>query len=288
MNINDIEVKIKMISKFLSKESIDENYEKIRNTVSNIITPTLVSHVEITRMFLFRARKLSGIPNFDNLSIHDILLPPENITEVGRGNLKNKPVLYCALDPVTSIHEVEIKEEDYFLLGCFELLENYIDSEQEKTAVIGITKTESKDDPLDRIAYGITSNFLYTEFTREITERNKNRYYVTNAIVDHLFNKMKYRSIIYPSVINNERKNILLSPESIPERIAFGYMYVCKMIEVGLNQFKAHILRSLAQYETKGELKWRNLDLTRTFNYESEGPHDQAKVVIKHMSKHLE
>jgi hypothetical protein len=99
---------------------------------------------------------------------------------------------------------------------------------------------------------------------------------------------MKYRSIIYPSVINNERKNILLSPESIPERIAFGYMYVCKMIEVGLNQFKAHILRSLAQYETKGELKWRNLDMTRTFNYESEGPHDQAKVVIKHMSKHLE
>ncbi|MBU1143553.1 MAG: RES domain-containing protein [Firmicutes bacterium] len=288
MNINDIEEKIKMISKFLSKENIDENYENIKNIVSDIITPTLVSHVEITRMFLFRARKLSGIPNFDNLSMHDILLPPENITEIGRGNLKNKPVLYCALDPVTAIHEVEIKEEDYFLLGCFELLENHIDSEQEKTAVIGITKTDSKDDPLDRIAYGITSNFLYTEFTREITEWNKNRYYVTNAIVDHLFNKLNYRSIIYPSVINNERKNILLSRESSSDRIAFYYMYVCKIMEIGNNQFKAYIYKSLDQVETIGELKWRNLDNTRVFTYKSEGPHDQVEVLKHHMCNHFE
>ena len=288
MNINDIEDKIKMISTFLSKENIDGDYEQIKNTVSDIITPTLISHVEITRLYLFRARKLSDIPNYDSLSLRDILLPPEEITEIGRGNLKNKPVLYCALDPVTAVHEVEIKENDYFLLGCFELLKKQVGSEQEKTAVIGITKSDKKDDPLARIAYGITSNFLYTEFTREITEWNKNRYYVTNAIVDHLFNKLNYRSIIYPSVINNERKNMLLSQESVSDRIAFYYMYVCKIIEISGNQFKAHIYKSLDQVETKGEPKWRVLDNTRVFTYKSEGPQDQVDVFKKHMSKHFE
>jgi RES domain-containing protein len=288
MNIYDIEDKIKMISTFLSKENIDEDYNQIKETISDIITPTLISHVEITRLYLFRARKLSGIPNFDNLSMHDILLPPENITEIGRGNLKNKPVLYCALDPVTAIHEVGIKENDYFLLGCFELLENKKNLELEKTAVIGITKSNKKDDPLTRIAYGITSNFLYTEFTREITEWNKNRYYVTNAIVEHLFSKLNYRSIIYPSVINNKRKNMLLNQESVSERIAFYYMYVCKIIEISNNQFKAHIYKSLDQVETLGELKWRILDNTRVFTYDSEGPRDQAEVLRKHMVKHLE
>ncbi|HAX02182.1 MAG TPA: hypothetical protein DHV05_03365 [Acholeplasmataceae bacterium] len=288
MDINDIESKVKMISKFLSKESIDDNYEDIKQTVSEIITPTIISYVEIDRLFLFRARKLNALINFDNLSAQDIFMPPAELTEMGRGNMKRKPVLYAALDPVTAINETGIKENDYFLLGCFELLENGGSHSKERTCVIGITKNDKKEDPIMRIAQGISSNFLYTEFTREITKWNKNRYYISNAIVDHLFNKMNFRSVIYPSVINNKRLNILLNEQAASDRLAFGYMYVCKMLEVNGTQFKAHIYKSLDDTTTKNELKWRKLDNQRLFTYKSEGPKDQVEVIKKRMCKHFE
>jgi RES domain-containing protein len=288
MNIKDLETKVKMISEFLIKESIEENYDILKNTVSEIITPTLISYVEIQRLFLFRARKIDDISNIDALTNLDIWLPPVEKTELGRCNVEKIPVLYGALDPVTAINETKITKGDYFLLGCYEMLEKNNGSELERTAIIGIPNGDNKDTPLSRITQGITSNFLYTEFTREITKWNTERYYVTNAIVDHLFNKMKFRSIIYPSVINNKRMNILLNQEAAFERAAFYYMYVCKILEISGTQFKAYIYKSFDQVETKGELNWRTLDNTRVFTFDSEGPEDQVEVIKKRLRKHSE
>lgn len=285
MNINDIEEKVKLVSKFLSKETIDDNYKDLANTVSNIITPTNITFVELQRLFFFRARKIGDISKIDELTHLDIWYPPKEITGLGRGNLENNPVLYGALDPVTAINETKIKENDYFLLGCYELLENRIDSELERTAIIGIPELDYKEDPMLRIAQGLTSNFLYTEFTREITEWNKERYYVTNSIVDHLFDKMNFRSIIYPSVIDNSRMNILLNQKAAIERAAFYYMYACRVVEVSATSFSAHIYKSLDQSTTKGKLTWRKLDNSRTFTFDSEGPADQVKVIKSLLSK---
>jgi RES domain-containing protein len=288
MNINDVEAKVKMITEFLIKESIEENYDNLKNNVSEIITPTVIPYVEIQRLYLFRARKIEDISNIEAFTNLDIWLPPIEKTELGRCNVEKKPVLYGALDPVTAINETKITKGDYFLLGCYELLEKKIGSELERTAVIGIPKADNKDTPISRITQGITSNFLYTEFTREITKWNKERYYVTNAIVYHLFNKMQFRSIIYPSVINNKRMNILLNLEAASERAAFYYMYVCKILEISGTQFKAHIYKSLDQVVTRGELNWRTLDNTRVFTFDSEGPQDQVEVIKTRLRKHSE
>jgi len=286
MNINEIETKVKMISEFLSKESIEDNFDNLKNNVSEIITPTVISYVEIQRLYLFRARKIDDISNIEAFTNLDIWLPPIDKTELGRCNVEKKPVLYGALDPVTAINETKITKDDYFLLGCYELLEKNNGSELERTAIIGIPELDLKDTPISRITQGITSNFLYTEFTREITKWNKERYYVTNAIVDHLFNKMKFRSIIYPSVINNRRMNILLNQEAAFERAAFYYMYVCRILEINGTQFKAHIYKSLDQEGSKGELSWRIMDNTRVFTFDSEGPRDQVEVIKTRLRKH--
>jgi len=222
------------------------SYEYHKAIKDNLNQVSVFNHViKEKEKFFTRARlhssKRTLLPN-----ISDLWYPPDEITNVGRGNFPNKSVFYCSNDPGTSVFEIRPKKNDWLTTIEVDIQKDSLD-----LLVLGInTETNSAYHRLPEFDKGINL-FLEQKF-REIVPHEKEFNYFKTAYFVEAFIKNK-DGIMYPSVGSNcKGMNVIFTKKFIDNYAKFKKAVVhevteknseydisvnCKYIATQINQF---------------------------------------------------
>ncbi len=121
----------------LTKEELDKRFEKIKRESTVDKTPLEISKIikkhTINRLIFGHTIDLNNqlelfrvtIPfeGFDCLKTSSFSYPPENLSKIGRANIKGFPVLYCSESQKTAVKEMKdiLKIGDEFYVSCWKL-----------------------------------------------------------------------------------------------------------------------------------------------------------------------
>jgi len=156
--------------------------------------------------------------------------PPESVKKIGRLNDIGESIFYCAFDPITTIKELRLNSDDYFSLAVYKLApmpDNY-----QSTIVIDIPTSLPQMQGNQRIYTMILNDFIFNEFTRHVGVGTEFQYKISCAISKILFETPHKDSIMYPSMIDYTKKNLVLKLDSAQIRL--------KLVQVTKNQFHGY------------------------------------------------
>jgi hypothetical protein len=178
---------------------------------------------------VFRMRKIE--PEEEHNLKKDLWCPPaEKVTKIGRANDVKESVFYAALDPVTAVKEVEIKPTDRFSFAVYDLLPK----ENDNLSSIYITIPTKVSNPIGRnqkLHSMILSDFMFSEFTRQVGKGTEFQYKASCAIAKILFDIPHKDSLLYPSMKNYSRWNIALPEKKAGTRLKLKQVLSCRLVK---------------------------------------------------------
>ena len=197
----------------------------ITKKLFNIISAYVVSSSSISDQKLYRVRPLKEDQVFHNIS--EIWCPPtEFITKISRVNDIGDPMLYCALDTDTPLHECGVKEGEWF--GMIEYSINHAEAVNVSN-VIGQEDYPGLTDR-GRINLGIINQFIRTEFTKPVGLGTEYLYRASLKLCRDLFDVPNCDGFLYPSVASfTKGYNLAVKPEAAKKKLKFDCALICRL-----------------------------------------------------------
>jgi hypothetical protein len=218
---------LEAIKKYRKLDLVKTPYETVYNALEEIIFSFNLICINLGKYPVFRVRKHEN-PSLVYTRKSDLLAPPEEcVHKMGRLNKVHESIFYAAFDPVTAIKESRIKPGDFFSLSIFWMNAN-------ENGELSSINTCLPNTPLglgvnENITTLIISDFMYSEFTRHVSEDTNYQYKTTCAIGELLFRHEKKDSIIYPSMIDYNCRNIAFRKTAIDKRLSLSEILVCQL-----------------------------------------------------------
>lgn len=177
-----------------------------------VLKPMVTEYPEGT--LFYRVRTLqedNQEPPFKAMStVADCWEPPESITQAGRLNKANEPLLYTAPDPLVAMEEMKILDNQLFSLIVYEAI-NPI-----KAAVIGERPDTEGLNEVEIIKAMMISDFLKHEFTRDVGYGTEYLYRISEIIAKDYFDfPQEFQDAwCYPSVAKKGDYNVCFKKEN--------------------------------------------------------------------------
>lgn len=184
---------------------------------------------------LFRAKKLSGsiIPNkrfrvesdyWETSSCH--------LQEYGRLNKPHESLLYtCPSDPYLAIQETNIQNNDFFALIKYKSLTDI------KVNIIGGKYNYEANGITDKnaiIVHEMYTDFLQTEFSREVGKGTEHLYRISEMIAKEFFDlppRIVQDGWAYTSVKCKDKYNLCFRPDIAHDILELSGAMICKLDE---------------------------------------------------------
>lgn len=228
-NLDDLKKKIDEFKEnIFEDESIDDIIKQLQSFYNsyNIIV------LNIGNIPIFRVRKLESNEEHNNIKCL-WAPPPECVDKIGRSNDIGESLFYAAFDPLTAILEARIIEGDEFSIAVYLL--NQKDDWDLSSIVIQTPKLDifGKSE-LEEYSI-MLSKFMVDEFTKEV-EKGQEYLYKKSCAISKILLKIPYKdSIVYPSIQNKNKTNIVISEEKAKDRIKIMSVLKCKLIKIKEN-----------------------------------------------------
>lgn len=226
--IYDPEKLLKKIGAYRNVDLKKYSLDKIIQDFNSFFTQFNLICSNLDNIPLFRVRKIED--NKEHLLKKDVWCPtPDKVEKLGRANKIGESVFYAAFDPITAIKETWIQPNEKFSLSIYNI--NSYKSGLLSTINISIPK------PIDnlqisknqRIHMMILSDFLFAEFTRLVGIGTEYQYKASCAVSKILLQIPNKDSLIYPSLVDYSKRNIVINEDSAKERLTLKQVFECKL-----------------------------------------------------------
>lgn len=208
-------------------EAISIDYNGLKQSV---LFPRLAEYPAHTRFY--RVRKInSEDSNFPNKTIskeQDVWNPPTQfVTRPGRLNKERESLLYTApINPYIAIEEMKIQDNEKFGLIVYE------SKSPIKVVMIGLWEDIPELTEEENLKLRMYSDFLYTEFTRDVGIGTEYLYRVSELITKNYFD-LPPRDVqdawCYPSVASKKQVNVCFRPNIAKELLEFVGVQFCQL-----------------------------------------------------------
>lgn len=166
----------------------------------------------------YRVRRLA--PSTSKLEKSDFWEPPKNVISYGRLNKPGEQLLYLtACEPLTPIKEVNILEDEPFLLTC------YISTDVIKVLGLGF-KSNFTADGLSKDS--LTKLQLITSFIDRNFLSDRESAYIVSSIIASDICDFNYDGWVYPSVANEGGENTCLKL-SAKNKLKIEAAFICRL-----------------------------------------------------------
>jgi hypothetical protein len=264
-NLDDLKNKIEEF-----KENIfeDESIDDIIKQLQSFYNSYNIIGLNVGNILIFRVRKLEFNEEHNNINCL-WAPPPECVDKIGRSNDISESLFYAAFDPLTSILEARITEGDEFSIAVY-LLDQKDD--WDLSSVVIQTPKSNILEKSELKEYSIMlSKFMVDEFTKEV-EKGQEYLYKKSCAISKILLQLPYKdSIVYPSIQNKNKTNIVMTEEKAKDRIKLKSVLKCKLIKIKENNIAEVEIISIANVN----------HLIDTLEYEP-SPIDNFKMDITH------
>lgn len=267
MDVNqfyDPELTLNKIKKYLKLDFKSLPYSTIKDELQKIYVIYNLLTIEISGMFIYRVRRIDKKDKHDTKE--KVWCPrPNQVTERGRANDVNEAVFYASFDPITAIKEMNINENEKFSLIIYRINTNA--KKRLFSRVIDTPDNNHETDKNMRITSAILSNFAFTEFSRRIEADTKYMYKTSCAIAHTLFFIPNTDAIIYNSVKDYNRYNIVIKDTAAENFLNLISVYQCKFKkENGLENIIVDLMKEAYFNSSENILKYKTIKHGKNHN----------------------
>ncbi len=216
------------------KDLFDELTEAISININglkqSVLFPRFAEYPAHTRFY--RVRKInsedSSFPNKTISKEQDVWNPPiECVTRLGRLNKEQESLLYTTpINPYTAIEEMKILDNEKFGLIVYE------SKYPIKVVMIGLWEDIPELTEEENLKLRMYSDFLYTEFTRDVGIGTEYLYRVSEMITKNYFDlppKDMQDAWCYPSIASKNHVNVCFRPNIAKELLEFVGVQFCQL-----------------------------------------------------------
>ena len=255
-HVFDPECLLRNIADYRSIDLRNASIDKIIESF-NLISIFNFIVMNIGNIPVFRVRKIEKGDKHDHQN--DIWAPPpEKVKTLGRVNQAGESVFYAALDPVTAVREVRLQPGDEFTLGQFWL--SPMADGNNTSIIISIPCRTYAQSINQRLCTMILNDFIFSEFTRQISVDTEFQYKATCAISKLLLELPYKDSLIYPSMCDFEFYNIALKHDSAKKRIASKQILNCRLNDWSKDGFpNITVNRAGSELDELGNIKYSKI-----------------------------
>ncbi|MEN8253085.1 MAG: hypothetical protein ABFQ62_01775 [Patescibacteria group bacterium] len=224
--IYDPEKLLEVIAKYRSLDLKNISLDEVEKLFSSFFSQFNLITVNLGCK-IFRVRK---IKEGKNHSLKNDLWfpPPVAVKKMNRLNDVGESIFYAALDPITAIKENHLLPDDDFSLSVYDLKPN--EPVVQSTINIMIPPhPQSFWSKSQKIHSKILSDFLFTEFTRPVSEGAEYQY-KASCVISKLLLEIPYKdSFLYPSTTDYSKINFAIEPNSAEKRLELRQVLKCKL-----------------------------------------------------------
>lgn len=268
MNSKDIEI--------VKKHFNDRDYQKISNTDLEQLSIGIkfLAYKFFSGTPFYRAIKYNKKPS----DFSQIIYPPIDKCKIGRANLNNEQIFYCARDKSSSLFEVDSKVGDLCVISKWIVESTLIINSIGLTPEVFKEISKGYEIPaIDKLEDGSSAEPIYDEsnivnlefigqmFSKENFDGNVEYYELTNRIRHSItngklsnYNNRQMDGLLYPTIRNDGKSDcIALFPSVLEKRmISFAQIEFIEILESG--EYFDYRLLDAANTITNNEINWLN------------------------------
>lgn len=264
----------------LHLEFLDELTTKItKSTDTDFIREKLnliLDHYQIVNyefhynQAFWRARKCFNTEGFANIS--DLGVPPIELTNPGRLNEANDPILYTSINQFSTLVEIGAEEGDIVHMAAFEQIQNrtircatigeYAHISRWGTGLISDTVGKLLNEHMNKMPHDIGKSIVYTDaFLNSILkdkDAKTNNYIHSRVLANLIFSRNpNIDAIEYSGVALEASRNYAIKPSSADKALRTSASFVLKInkkYKYGAYDFE--VLRKANGVEADGRFFW--------------------------------
>lgn len=248
----------------------DSNPTSIEDKLRRFIQHYDILNYEIKSEVLWRARKAPSRNGYSNKK--DIYYPPPQLTEHGRLNEANHPILYLSFNQFTTLTEVNAKKGENIHIVGYSLKHNqtiralilgeYFYAHKGGQGNLPGNLNEWINKRLNSMNYEPGLSFVYMDafLSSLLTDKtaSENEYLHTRILAKVLFEKHpKINAIHYPSVVSHGAMNLAIKPEVADEALKVkgtSVLHIDDIFDHGL--FRFSLVKNAKDYKQNGKILW--------------------------------